>query len=428
MAAEEHLSSFLHYGYVPRPEQTLIDHVRTSLAAHPHTGDAQDDELIRSGAKALRSGFDSLETGLHVVPLSGGLDSRAILASLLAAGIRDDLVAVTIGTPGTFDFDIAQRVASVAKVRHERIDLRSIDLDEQMLERALLDSKAASWVFDVFFHRLIPIRFGPDATYWSGFMGGELAGSHVTPNPSVSWPAALGAFAAHEAYCRGRSVAPASFDPVSELPLRPWCDPSLLAYGDQLDFGVRQAYIRRVVVVEGFKYREPFLAREWVRFILGVPTEHRHDERLYKRILLEEFPELFSLPSKNSAGLSLTAHQARVTARIRWLKIREIVRTRPPMKNRAAWRSPMPFPMLNYLDFASALRSRPHIRELVHGLVRALHERGAVPWIDGTEVWTSQERDGFTFDGACILTLLASLELNLRADGSRPKPFFEAPR
>ena len=37
----------------------------------------------------MRAGFAELDTRLHVVPLTGGLDSRAVLASLIDGGVKD---------------------------------------------------------------------------------------------------------------------------------------------------------------------------------------------------------------------------------------------------------------------------------------------------------------------------------------------------
>ena len=415
----------MHFGYVPRPEHSVIDAVVGSLSGHFEQQPKPDrSDLIRSGAAALRSGFRAVEGPLHVVPLSGGLDSRAVLANLLASGAKD-LVAVTIGTPGTFDFEIAKQVAIRAKVPHELIDLRTVEVDERALEAALIDSDASSWALDVFFHRLVPAHFGPNATYWSGFMGGELAGAHTTLEPAATWEMAKQNFADHGAFCRGNSLARPDFLPAGQLPQDPWCHPGILPYSDQVDFGVRQeSYVRHVVVVKGFDYRTPFLSEPWLRFILGAATHLRHDELLFKRILLTEFPDLYSLPTKNNAGLPLTAPRARVHTRIRLLKIAEALRTKPTLAKVAGRRSPVPFRMLNYLDFAAALRSRPDMRELVHELIRALDERGVISWLKGMQLWDLHERAGFGFDGACDLTLLASLELNLRAERARPEPLF----
>lgn len=51
-----------------------------------------------------------------------------------------------------------------------------------------------------------------------------------------------------------------------------------------------------------------------MRFILAAPRELRRNEGLFKRILVDAFPDLFSLPTKNTAGLRVTAPESRVTA------------------------------------------------------------------------------------------------------------------
>lgn len=47
-----------------------------------------------------------------LVPLSAGLDSRAVLAGLCACGAP--IHTVTYGVPGAFDYDIAPRIARTA--------------------------------------------------------------------------------------------------------------------------------------------------------------------------------------------------------------------------------------------------------------------------------------------------------------------------
>ncbi|MDQ4131789.1 MAG: asparagine synthase-related protein [Actinomycetota bacterium] len=425
---DDAVAAFLHFGYLPpaEPIPRLLAQVLDALpVSRPPRPPADEEEVLERGTAALRSCFAAPGAGPHVVPLSAGLDSRAVLGGLLAAGLREDLVAVTVGTPGTFDFEIARRVAAHAGVVHEAIDLTEVSLDAGAMERAVVDSGAASWAFDVFFHRLIPARFGPGATYWSGFMGGELAGSHVPAGPEVSWPAAVQRFVSHARFCARPQLAPAGFDAGRAMPSQPWAARERLAYGDQLDFGVRQdGYVRRTVIVEGYDYRTPFLTASWLAFILSVPLGLRRGEHLFKRLLMAEYPSLFSLPTKNTAGLPLNTRPARVTAQIRLLKIAAAVRSGSIGRVVKDRRLPVPFRMLNYLDFPAALRSRPDMRSLVFDLVRALDERGVIGWLSGARLWAEHERAGGDFDLACALTLLASLEVNLRADASRATPFF----
>lgn len=424
MPIDDSIATFLHYGYLPRQERPLLEHILACVSTPGHRTDARDAAtLIRTGGRVLQACLEPVQRGLHVVPLSGGLDSRAILAALLAAGVREDVVAVTIGTPGTLDFELAIEVAERAKVRHELIDLRHVAVDEASLESALLNSEAASWAFDVFYHRLIAQRFGADATYWSGFMGGELAGAHVPAAPVSSWETAVDDFVRGAQFCRSLSPLRAGCFAASHLPAEPWCDPTTLAYGDQLDFGVRQdAYVRRTVVVSGHDYRTPFLHESWVRFILSVPLALRRKEALFKRILVDAFPDLFSIPTKNTAGLRVTSPDWAVAARIRSMKVAAAIRTGASLKDVARRRLPVPFALMNYLDFAAALRTNPHMRELVPNLLAALEERKV--GVSGLRLWDAHERAGGDPQLACALTLLASLELNLRVDPARPVPLF----
>jgi hypothetical protein len=434
----EAVAAFLHFGYLPPGDEgppRVLQQVLDGLAGGLEGGGSTDDSPVKSGGRVLRSCFEPPDGRLQVVPLSGGLDSRAVLAGLIAAGARKDIMAVTIGTPGTFDFDIARQVATRAGVAHEAIDLTKVPLDPDALERALMDSDATGWAFDVFFHRLIPGRFGREATYWSGFMGGELAGAHVPAEPFPSWPAAVGHFATHAAFCPGAGLTPAGFDPARVLPARPWCEPEVLSFTDQLDFGVRQAsYVCPTVVVGGYDYRTPFMSPPWLRFMLAVPAERRRGERLFKQILMDTFPDLFSLPAKNTAGLRVGAPASLVKTRVRLMKAGELLRSGSIARAVRERRPLVPFRMLNYLDFSATLGARPEVRAAVAGLIRDLEARGAVDWLGAGRLWegagpgpSGPFRAGDA-DRACALTLLASLELNLRVDGARPRPRFGQPR
>ena len=79
--------------------------------------------LIDQGVAAIKARFQEADNGTHIVPLSGGLDSRAILAGLLDRGLKDQIIATTYGTPGTYDYDIGCRVAKKIGVKHKAFDL-----------------------------------------------------------------------------------------------------------------------------------------------------------------------------------------------------------------------------------------------------------------------------------------------------------------
>lgn len=385
---------------------------------------AGDDrrERVRAGAETLRAAFAEPGAGPHVVPLSGGLDSRAILACLCEQGVAAQITTVTFGLPGTFDYEIARRVARQAGVAHEAIDLTSVELTMPALESALADSGACSWGFDALFHRLVGARFGSQATYWSGYMAGALSGARLPPATSGTWPEAVAAFATTNRFSRQLTLSEPGWRPGGRFASQPFVDAGELDYDDQLDFGVRQAgYIRDTLLPRGVEVRTPFLHPGWVGFVLGLPRHDRRDARLYQQMLTAGLGELFRLPTKNTFGLAPRTPSWLVAARRRAAKAVAALRERPL---REVHHRPLPQPrcMANYLDFARDLTERDDLRTLVHDAVHALDGRDAVPWLRPAQIWRRHRSSPADAELAAALTLLAALEANLRVQDRRPAP------
>jgi hypothetical protein len=343
------------------------------------------------------------------VPLSGGLDGRLILGELLRLGLRDRMVAATFGTPGTADFEIGRRVAAAAGVRHEAIDLTAVTVryDELVATAAA----GARWVrvLDAFYNRLIPRMFGTDALYWSGFMGDPLAGSHRPAAPSRTWQAARTAFARRNRVSKTVRLTPHGHDPEGALPAAPLTADGALCHDEQLDFAVRQqAGIAPLVLPAGYDVRTPFLMPEWIDFILAVPPAERDGERLYRRILLEEHPALFRLPTKTNYGASLAAPAWRVgAARIGW-------RAHSVVERFTARHGRWVHPRLNYIDFGPAIRRRPDLAGVVERACARLIDAAVVPWLDIARL--RREHHAGRADHAFALFALVSLAANLDAD------------
>ena len=82
MTDQQTILKFLHFGYVPEVLEDI--HSRTwsavKVVERSGTGTPPDKEgLIRRGVRLLKAPFENPGDGPHVVPLSGGLDSRGIL-------------------------------------------------------------------------------------------------------------------------------------------------------------------------------------------------------------------------------------------------------------------------------------------------------------------------------------------------------------
>jgi hypothetical protein len=409
---------YLYYGYVPTyqgwPANILggifnrIEHENLSI-------ELDITQLINRGTKALRTAFQDAIRGADedycfVLPLSGGLDSRAILAGLLENTDSRKIQAVTFGTPGTWDFEIGQQVARAAGVSCEPMDLTAENWKwrtEELVSTAV-QIEAPVWVFDAHVNRAIAKRFGEEAVYWSGFMGDPLAGSHLYNEDSTTWEQAKSRFLVKNLYSTSTILTPPDFKPGNYLPSQPFSELGLLSYDEQLDFGIRQdCLIRHIVMPSGYNYRMPFLHPEWVGFILSVPRCYRKNKWLYKEILKAAYPKLFSLPTKTSYGLPLKSPKISVLARRAVLKANSIGRQLFPTKPWAV------DPRLNYIDFDRGLRERGDLKTLVHENLHDLKRRGVVDWIDFDAIWQRhQQKQGNHSDA---LVILASLEINLKA-------------
>src|SRR5690606_24087981 len=94
--------------------------------------------------------------------------------------------------------------------------------------------------------QLVKMKFGSDATYWSGFMGDPSAGSHLRPQPTSTWEEAkeyfvranrFGTFQLHRS----------GWNPLDVLPEKPYCEKAILDFDDQLNFEIGRASCRERV-------------------------------------------------------------------------------------------------------------------------------------------------------------------------------------
>ncbi|WP_151618720.1 asparagine synthase-related protein [Heliorestis acidaminivorans] len=415
----ENVKSYLYYGYLPNSMKShelknFLFLNENNIKDKKYIADITDNNnekaLIQQGINALKAPYQNLPTNsTHVLPLSGGLDSRAILGCLLEAGLKDQIVTVSFGTPGALDYEIGHYVAKEMGVPHEKVDLTQIKINQGDLINVIKHGGSWTYLLDAFYNRLLVNQFGKDATYWSGYMGEALTGAHLPKEKSKTWDEAKQYFCKRNRWTRSLNVLPEGITPESFLPEKPLMNQDIISYDEQLDFAVRQhACIKKIVLPSGYNYQTPFLHPEWVSFILNVPRKYRENQWLYKEILKTAFPKLFSLPTKTNIGLPLDAPQ--------WQRL---IR-RVDLRARAAARRFLPGssldrnPMLNYIDFDGGLRSRLDLKEIVYDNIQDLKKRGTVDWIDMDSIWERhQQRKGNYADALLVLT---SLEINLKVE------------
>ena len=413
------LGNALHYGLplseTPGSWELPFD-IDTLLAAKERRDhhNYEVSALLNEGArlwKAVCSRCAEKAKKPLLLPLSAGLDSRAILAGLRANDIP--VHTMTYGVPGAFDYELAPQIASAAGASNERLDLETVRITREKLFDVAIRTHRPSLLLDMFFNHQVPERHGDRFSYINGFAGDALAGNNLRTAEGIHWQQAQQAFARWHQVSQTITLTDATMDPLSALPSQPLAEPNLLASIQQLDFAVRQQkMVRPIVCPPGVETITPFLDPEWCSFMLGLPMELRYDRAFFIDLFRRSFPTLFSMRSSASGGLKLGASDSAIRRYRKTLRRRRRLRTR--LKQVFPWvRVPPANRGWQYLDFRTLLRGKGPLAQLFAESMAHLDEQAFVPWIDAQALLRSHrqcEADHFK-----ALNVLFNLELLLAA-------------
>ena len=401
------LRDVLYYGYDPGCSDAGLPHAVEAAARQDHLS-APYDSLVSTVQSAFQSAVDAElrthDAERHVVPLSSGLDSRAILATLLdhPAVDRSDVQTVTFGTPGTWDFELGPQVADAAGVANRTVDLRpgSFDWSIESLRAFARTQSRPIRMFEGYVNdaasRAVDVE---DAVHWIGYLGGPTTGKDISETPHDSWEAAVAEFVEHGHYT---SLEPPGHEPRRAIPSEPYLPQSAMAFPNQLSFAHRQqCYIRPVVVGDG-PCCTPFAHPEWLEVILNVPRRHRANRAVLTDAMVDAYPELFALPTDASAGYPLSVGESR-------RKIRRGGHLLLDSLAETLGRS-YTHPDTNYLNFARTFREAGELRRTAEELIDDLQERELPAGVNPGAIW-ERHQDGS--DRSRDIKVLCSLELYL---------------
>ena len=358
------------------------------------------DALLKSGVSIYREaiGANFRSNQSHVVPISGGMDSRAILATLLEHTEAHNIKTFSFGSPGTLDYDIGCEIAKISGTQHTAFDLTKYTYTQEELEdiaqridhQTVLFHHWPVWAADQIY---------PGATVWSGFLGDPLSGSHLPTAPAKDIQGAIGYFISKNRYVQSHNFTTNNLD-FSALVELPIIGNTSLTFEEQIDLRNRQTkFIAPHVLMKGYQWCTPFTYQPWVDFILSVPNKFRKGQNLYKKILVSAFPGPFSHRTKSNHGLKLDAP---VYYKISTLVSQKIQRA---LGKKSSY--------INYIDFESAIRERNDIRELIARNVIDLSERKILDGIDTINMLNAHMSGHRNY--ADVLIALASLEIHIKA-------------
>ena len=225
------------------------------------------------------------------VSLSGGLDSRALLASVPP---RERLPVVTFGRTGCVDIAIAAKVAALRGAEHHVVTLTA--------RNWLAPRLAAVWFTDGQFNLVnmhgveaADVYRGVGDVYLDGYGGDFLHGGMYMGDQST-WGRFDRELVARRMKC----------DPEFLGDLAPWDTLERSDYYLVENRGRRMNNAgTRMWQVFG-QERKPFLATGLLEFTFGVPDELRARGRLYRRMLVRTFPEYYRHIAWASLGVPVS--------------------------------------------------------------------------------------------------------------------------
>lgn len=395
----KNLNSFLKLGY-------FLDYQNKDISIDISNIDKEkyknisEHELIEIGSKLWKESISSNfhENQKHLVPISGGLDSRAILAGLLEYTEAKNIYTYTFGTPNTLDYDVGNYVAKKLGTDHTSFDLTEYQYNQQELENI---SKRVNFQTILFHHApvwAVDKRF-EGYQNWCGYMGDPLAGSKLSANPLQSLEDAKINFIKKNLYVS--SVDLTNQGNFNDLIRSDLIDENLLTLDEQFDFQNRQTkYIAPHVLMKGYDYKLPFLYQPWIDFILSVDNKYRINQNLYNKILLHSFPKEFSYKTKTNFGLPLGASRNHIFLK----RVQDkLLRTIGLSKGVG----------INYLDFNEKIKTKKDLRDIIRMNLMDLKQRNIIDWIDIEEILNNHLLNKGNFADALIV--LVSLEIHLKS-------------
>ena len=404
------IETFLKIGYVPS-NLTLFDGVKlvnsnsqekslasifSDLPEYKHDYKTLKNILMKSIAENYK------ENRCNVVPLSGGMDSRIILAALCELTEAKNIHTYTFGVPGAYDYEIPNRIARKLGTNHTNFSAKDTNYTVDGLVRAAVASDGNTEVFHPLVLNRVADHYGADATYWSGFAGDLVGGAF---GDKLSGKNAKQQLINYEK--RGIHFLD---NVVKDEAIYPY-----IANGDKMNGYVPSSeacfwenhverYTGHHIFRNDMRIEAPLVDMRLLKFFFTLPEHERMNKIFFNESFASIFPEVFNFPTTDY-GYKYSKYSYLQSFRKARFYSKAI-----------GWRlAPSLFTHANaaYIDMQHAINERSDVRGCVDELLADLAQRDL---IDNKRMFNflSDHRNGrknYTKD----IINLASLEVILKA-------------
>jgi asparagine synthase (glutamine-hydrolysing) len=253
---------------------------------------AEEMGMLLDQANKSRAVHDGYTVG---VALSGGMDSRAILAAVH----RQHPPTYTFGIEGSADVAVAKQVVAVAGVKHVAYDTHV----DHWLERRFSGIWKTDGMLNAYHmhysHLMDRIAALMDVNL-SGFLGDAvIGGTYLSKKGKTSMRQRITEDVARHYYgpYYTQSDLNDSFFDLDKV------DPYLFYNRGRRMIGMGAEEAAKIV-----PQRVPFMDNKLMALSYGLPDEYRVNSRVYYRALLRKYPEFYRTIPNASSGVPLTEH------------------------------------------------------------------------------------------------------------------------
>jgi hypothetical protein len=384
------ISSFLNFGYdVTYQPDISFNYAKNIKLVEKPDHKLTKDIFLTSIERSIKN-----SNGNIIVPMSGGLDSRALLAGLLEVCSAERLKTYTFGSKSSYDFEIGVGISKEFGIECTGYELSEYGFSEEtLLDTANMFDRQTS----LFYHppyQHIKEKFQSDL-FLIGFMGDPLAGSHLPQAPSAINEDVYKTFCKKNQMVRSCELLDINPNMMSNVLPIPDSLSKVLTKEEYCDFEIRQLrYVYPHVMPKGLNCTSPFIDQAWFDHMLSVPNSARWQQSYYNEFLMNAFPKAFNYPCKNNYGLKLgtnktLSHLWRGMHRFSFLRQKTI----------------------NYQNFNKRICEDKALYDLMYSLLNKLDKRELSLKSKPLQLLTQHTQGNPVFADAIIN--LASLEINL---------------
>ncbi|MDB9974090.1 asparagine synthase-related protein [Gammaproteobacteria bacterium] len=296
------------------------------------------DECLMIAEDLWRSTFaeryEATKGMQHVVPISGGIDSRALLFELLKYKEAKEICTFTFGVKGTLDFDIGNEIAKYYGTSHHQMECNN---DILTIDNAIQFGEMVDYSCNLFLTPQVSqlLQF-KEMNIWSGTVIDVYFGRHFHDIESTNTEIAAQNFIRENTLSKyfEHMIDKHELIEVMDIPKLQGC-----SLEHVIDLANRQSkFVAKHLLYKGYNF-STMLGEEITEFALSINQAFHSKQKLYIDMMQNLYPNFNKHPCKTTFGMKLSTPDYQV--KIKRLIVKVLRSINADFKD----------PYINYLDW-----------------------------------------------------------------------------